>query len=87
MILEFQSVHARQATPDRIALFQRHIQQIIEGRSIATLADAETVAIWIARAAQSVVGVPPAVTFLEMTAASVGGLDEYSAFLNDRPAQ
>lgn len=77
----FQSVHARQATPDRIALFQRHIQQIIEGRSIASLTDAETVAIWIVRAAQSVVGIPPAVTFLEMTAASVGGLDEYSAFL------
>ena len=77
----FQSVHARQATPDRIALFQRHIQQIIEGRSIATLTDAETVSIWIVRAAQSVVGIPPAVTFLEMTAASVGGLDEYSAFL------
>ena len=78
---EFKSVHARQATPDRIALFHQHTQQIIEGRGIATLADAETVAIWIARAAQSVVGVPPAVTFLEMTAASVGGLDEYSAFL------
>jgi carboxyl-terminal processing protease len=77
----FQSIHARQATPDRIALFQRHIQQIIEGRSIATLTDAETVSIWIVRAAQSVVGIPPAVTFLEMTAASVGGLDEYSAFL------
>jgi len=77
----FQSVHARQATPDRIALFQRHIQQIIESRSIASLTDAETVAIWIVRAAQSVVGIPPAVTFLEMTAASVGGLDEYSAFL------
>ena len=77
----FQSVHARQATPDRIALFQRHIQHIIEGRSIASLTDAETVAIWIVRAAQSVVGIPPAVTFLEMTAASVGGLDEYSAFL------
>ncbi|MGI9453620.1 MAG: S41 family peptidase [Pirellulales bacterium] len=77
----FQSIHARQATPDRIALFQRHIQQIIEGRSITTLTDAETVSIWIVRAAQSVVGIPPAVTFLEMTAASVGGLDEYSAFL------
>ena len=77
----FQSVHARQAPSDRIALFQRHIQQILEGRSIASLTDAETVAIWIVRAAQSVVGIPPAVTFLEMTAASVGGLDEYSAFL------
>ncbi len=77
----FQSIHARQATPDRIALFQRHVQHIIEGRSIETLTDAETVAIWIVRAAQSVVGIPPAVTFLEMTAASVGGLDEYSAFL------
>ena len=77
----FQSTHARQATPDRIALFQRHVQHIVEGRSIKTLTDAETVAIWIVRAAQSVVGIPPAVTFLEMTAATVGGLDEYSAFL------
>ncbi len=77
----FQSIHARQATPDRIALLQRHIKHILEDRSIATLSDAETVVIWIARAAHSVVGVPPAVTFLEMTAASVGGLDEYSAFL------
>jgi len=77
----FQSIHARQATPDRIAFFQRHVQHILEGRSIATLKDAETVAIWIVRAAQSVVGVPPAVSFLEMAAASVGGLDEYSAFL------
>ena len=78
---QFQSMHARQATPDRIALLQRHVKHILEGRSIATLSDAETVVIWIARAAQSVVGVPPAVTFLEMTAASVGGLDEYSSFL------
>ena len=77
----FQSIHARQATPDRIAFFQRHVQHILEGRSIATLKDAETVAIWIVRAAESVVGVPPAVSFLEMAAASVGGLDEYSAFL------
>jgi len=49
----FQSIHARQATPDRIAFFQRHVQHILEGRSIATLKDAETVAIWIVRAAQS----------------------------------
>ena len=78
---QFQSMHARQATPDRVALLQQHIQHILEARSIGSLSDAETVAIWIARAAQSVVGVRPAVTFLEMTAASVGGLDEYSAFL------
>ncbi|MEO2001652.1 MAG: hypothetical protein ABGW75_08490, partial [Pirellulales bacterium] len=51
----FQSIHARQATPDRIAFFQRHIHHILEGRSITTLADAETVTIWIVRAAQSVV--------------------------------
>ena len=38
----FQSIHARQATPDRIALLQRHIKHILEGRSIATLSDAET---------------------------------------------
>ena len=78
---DFQYLHARKATPERIALFREHMQHIIEGRKIATLHDAETAATWVARSAQTVVGVLPAVTFLEMTAASVGGLDEYSAFL------
>ncbi|MBT4158809.1 MAG: PDZ domain-containing protein, partial [Planctomycetaceae bacterium] len=78
---EFQYLHAQQATPERIALFLEHIRHIVEGRKIETLHDAKTAASWIARSAQTVVGVLPAVTFLEMTAASVGGLDEYSAFL------
>ena len=35
----------------------------------------------MARIAHSTLGVPPAITIMEMTAAAVGGLDEYSAFL------
>ncbi len=77
----FQQQHARQATPERIALFRAHLDRIMAGRTISSVAEAETIAAWIARAAHSVVGVPPAVTLLEMTAAAVGGLDEYSAFL------
>ncbi len=73
--------HARQATPERIEQFRSHLQRIVSGRSIASVAEAETIAAWIARAAHSAVGVPPVVTLLEMTAAAVGGLDEYSAFL------
>ena len=79
---DFQQQHARQITPERIALFRAHLDHIIDGRTISSVAEAETVASWIARAAHSVVGVPPAVTLLEMTAAAIGGLDEYSAFLS-----
>lgn len=55
--------------------------QLLAGRTIASQADAETVAAWIARIADSTLGVPPAVTLMEMAAAAMGGLDEYSAFL------
>lgn len=78
----FQQQHARQATPERIALFQTHLDRIMNGRSINSVAEAETIATWIARTAHSVIGVSPSVTLLEMTAAAVGGLDEYSAFLS-----
>ena len=78
---DFQQQHARQATPERVDLFREHLDRIMTGRSVSSVAEAETIAVWIARVAHSAVGVPPAVTLLEMTAAAVGGLDEYSAFL------
>ncbi|MGA1619039.1 MAG: S41 family peptidase, partial [Pirellulales bacterium] len=78
---EFCQLHARQATPDRVGQFRDHVQRIVAGRGITSVAEAETIAAWVARAAHSAVGVPPVVTLLEMTAAAVGGLDEYSAFL------
>lgn len=77
----FVSLYAGQATPDRRAVYREHVGRILNGRPIATQSDAETVAVWVARVAHSTLGVPPAVTVMEMTAAAVGGLDEYSAFL------
>lgn len=78
---EFCRMHARQATPERIGQFRDHLSRIVAGRTITSVVEAETIAAWVARAAHSAVGVPPVVTLLEMTAAAVGGLDEYSAFL------
>jgi carboxyl-terminal processing protease len=40
-------------------------------------------AAWVARIGHSILGIAPAVTLLEMSAAAVGGLDEYSAFLTN----
>jgi carboxyl-terminal processing protease len=40
-------------------------------------------AAWVARAADSILGIPSAVVLMEMSAAAVGGLDEYSAFLTN----
>jgi carboxyl-terminal processing protease len=78
----FVSRYAGQATPDRRAVYRDHVARIMDGRPIASQTDAETVAVWVARVAHSTLGVPPAVTIMEMTAAAVGGLDEYSAFLS-----
>lgn len=79
----FVSLHAPQATAERIALYREQAARIAAARPVGTQADAETSAAWIARAAQSILGVAPAVTLLEMSAAAVGGLDEYSAFLTN----
>ena len=79
----FVSVHAPQATPERIAMYREQAIRIAAAQPVGTQADAETSAAWIARAAQSILGVAPAVTLLEMSAAAVGGLDEYSAFLTN----
>ncbi|MFM7183349.1 MAG: S41 family peptidase [Planctomycetota bacterium] len=77
----FASTHAAQATPARRAVYHEQVARITGERSLASRSDAESVAASVARAAHSIMGIPPAVTLLEMTAAAVGGLDEYSAFL------
>lgn len=73
--------YASQATPDRRASYQTQVDRLLSSRPIATQADAEATAAWIARAGHSLLGIPPSVTLMEMAAAAVGGLDEYSAFL------
>jgi carboxyl-terminal processing protease len=77
----FASLHATQATPERRALYREQVERLAASRPVATQGDAETLAAWIARTAHSLLGVPPAVTLMEMSAAAVGGLDEYSTFL------
>ncbi len=79
----FVAVHATQATPERRALYRQQVQALVAARPVATQADVETHAAWIARVAHSILGVAPAVTLMEMSAAAVGGLDEYSAFLTN----
>jgi carboxyl-terminal processing protease len=73
--------YASQATPDRRATYQAQVDRILASRPIATKADAEAAAAWVARAGHSILGIPPSVALMEMAAAAVGGLDEYSAFL------
>jgi len=77
----FAAAHAAQVTPERRSVYREHVAQIAGSRGVSTQEDAETMAAWVARAAHSILGIPPAVTLIEMSAAAVGGLDEYSAFL------
>jgi carboxyl-terminal processing protease len=77
----FAAAHAAQVTPERRSVYREHVAKIAGSRGVSTQEDAETVASWVARAAHSILGIPPAVTLMEMSAAAVGGLDEYSAFL------
>ncbi len=77
----FASLYAAQATPDRRTLYRDQVSRVIDGRTVGTRVEAETIAAWVARIAHSTLGIPPAITIMEMTAAAVGGLDEYSAFL------
>ena len=79
----FAASHAAQATMDRRTLYREQVARIVATQAVATQADAEAVAAWVARAGHSILGVPPAVTLMEMSAAAVGGLDEYSAFLTN----
>ena len=77
----FAAAHAAQVTPERRSVYREHVAQIAGSRGVSTQEDAEAMAAWVARAAHSILGIPPAVTLIEMSAAAVGGLDEYSAFL------
>jgi carboxyl-terminal processing protease len=77
----FASSYASQSTPQRRAAYADQISQIVAARPVVAQADAEAVAAWVARAGHSILGIPPAVSLMEMAAAAVGGLDEYSAFL------
>lgn len=77
----FAALYAAQATPDRRTLYRDQVSRVIDGRTVGTRVEAETIAAWVARIAHSTLGIPPAITIMEMTAAAVGGLDEYSAFL------
>ena len=79
----FASLHATQATPERRTLYREQIARLASSRNVATQGDAETMAAWVARIGHSILGIPPGVTLLEMSAAAVGGLDEYSAFLTN----
>jgi carboxyl-terminal processing protease len=77
----FVSLYAAQATPERRNVYREQVSRVVAGRSIGSQAEAETIAAWVARIAHSSLGIPPAITIMEMTAAAVGGLDEYSSFL------
>ncbi len=77
----FVANHASQATAERLAAYRGQVERIVAARPVASQADAEAVAAWIARAGHSILGIQPAVMLMEMAAAAVGGLDEYSAFL------
>ena len=77
----FAGSYASQATPPRRAAYAEQVARIMAARPVASQSDAEAVAAWIARAGHSLLGIPPAVSLMEMAAAAVGGLDEYSAFL------
>ena len=79
----FVSLHASQATPERRNLYREQIARLATARPVASQTDAETVAAWVARTAHSLLGIEPAVTLMEMSAAAVGGLDEYSSFLTN----
>ncbi|MFM8635284.1 MAG: S41 family peptidase [Planctomycetia bacterium] len=77
----FASLYAAQATPERRSLYREQVARVVSGRQIGSPIEAETIAAWVARIANSSLGVPPAVTIMEMAASAVGGLDEYSSFL------
>lgn len=79
----FAAVHAAQATPERRRLYREQVARIAATQPVSSQAEAESLAAWVARAGHSILGVPSAVTLMEMAAAAVGGLDEYSAFLTN----
>ncbi|HEY2827231.1 MAG TPA: S41 family peptidase [Pirellulales bacterium] len=77
----FQESNQEQADTDRIDLLLRELRRQQAQHPIHTLNDARS-AVWAAaQTAQVQLQLRPSVTMLEFTAAMLGGLDEYSAFL------
>ena len=79
----FTSFYAPQSSQERQNAYREQVARLVGGRVVNSQADAETVVAWVARIGHSTLGIPPSVTLLEITAASMGGLDEYSAFLTN----
>ena len=77
----FASLHVQTADPAARVSYRQRIAQLAAGRSVGSQGEAETFAAWIASIAHTTLGVPAPVTLLEMSAAAMGSLDEYSSFL------
>jgi carboxyl-terminal processing protease len=79
---DFQDNNLNQLSSDRMKLFDRELHRQQTQHPVHTLADART-AVWnAAQMAQLHLSLKPAATMMEYTAAMLGGLDEYSAFLS-----
>lgn len=77
----FQENNLGQVNADRAAQFLRDLRKQQVQHPVRSLNDARN-AVWnAAQMAQVYLGLRPAATMLEFTAAMLGGLDEYSAFL------
>jgi carboxyl-terminal processing protease len=61
--------------------FRTEMVELARQIPVANRADAERFAAWMAHVAHRTMGVPPTATLMEVSAAVMGGLDEYSAFL------
>ncbi len=70
-----------QANPDRVNVFLKELRRQMAQHPISTRSDARD-AVWnAAQMANLHLGLKPTVVIFEYTAAMMGGLDEYSAFL------
>ena len=63
------------------AAYRSQVADMASQVRVANRQDAERFAAWLAHLAQTNLGIPPASTLVELAAAAMGGLDEYSAFL------
>jgi len=63
------------------AAYRSQIADMASQVRVTNRQEAERFAAWTAHIASATLGIPPAVTLVELSAAAMGGLDEYSAFL------
>jgi carboxyl-terminal processing protease len=77
----FAAQHVQAGDTASRGVYREQIAQLAAGRTVASQVEAEAFAVWVASIAKTTLGVPTTVTLLEMTAAAMGSLDEYSAFL------